>query len=367
MIGACVLMLGCSVDGDPRAAKVRWQVAYRNHERDALEGLNVQTESGIRAATRLRNADHPHWSPRGRFLLFRTTGPSAANLRGLYLTDTPNRRTRRLTRYDPSAVAWSSDGRRIAYALECVGPTGSCEGQIHVVARAGGPPRLVYRTERSEDTLTSIVVTELAWAPDGTQLAFVSEPWDSAGRCETCSSTLQVLGLNGQGARTIATSEPGGLLAVPAWSPDGTLIAYGQRCYTIAFGDSYCDVAVITPQGTNARTLVSQERSGPTPSANIPFVWRPRTRELAFAGWGQGVEIGVVNAVTGKLRTFRGRAAFDLAFSSDGRRLGYITQALRPAGTPRPYEVHVADIRDGHVIVRHRLATVGRNDDLRLP
>jgi hypothetical protein len=268
-----------------------------------------------------------------------------------------------LTRTAPSTVAWSRDGR-IAYALDCVGGA-SCEGQVHVVAQAGGEPRLVYRTEPKKNRL-GIVVTALAWAPDGAALALISKPRYEDASCESCSSTLRVLGLNGEGSKVIATSKPGTFLAVPAWSPDGTLVGYGQRCTTTAFGnDSYCDVAVTSPQGTGERILVSQDRKGPTPSGDIPFVWRPGTKELVFAGWGRGVGIGLVNGVTGKLRFVARRGAHQLVFSSDGLRLGYLTRAR---GIGPIDEVRITNVSNGRLIQRRRLAAPAfSSKDLRLP
>jgi hypothetical protein len=352
VVGGCVLALAWTDGADSGAAKVRWQVAYHGAQ---YAGLVVQTESGIRQATRTQSADHPLWSPRGRFLFRINYGQP-----GLYLADTVSRRTRRLTRKDPSAVAWSRDGH-FAYALSCVAT--SCESRIYVAERAGGNPRLVYRTEAQTD------VTALALTPNGDALAFISERHGVRAECETCSSTMSVFQLSGGAPRAITTSEPGTYLDIPVWSPDGTLIAYGRRCFTMLVGDdSYCDVAVTTPQGTGQRTLVSQDRKGATPSADTAFVWRPGTKELAFAGWARGVEVALVNAVTGKLRVLHKRAAFDLAFSSDGRQLGYLTRALvSPGRPPRPYEVRITNLQEAREILRHRLASDYGNLDLRLP
>jgi hypothetical protein len=365
VLGACLLVLFWPLSADPAVTKVRWQVAYLGVER-GVTVLGVQTESGTRQVTRAREAQRrvraPLWSPSGRFLLFTKDYPKLRSADGLYLVDTAVRRTRRLTRTAPSAFALSRDGR-IGYALDCVGA--SCEGQVHVVAQAGGEPRLVYRTEPKQNRLGT-VVTALAWAPDGASLAFISEPRYEDGRCESCSSTLRVLGLNGEGSKVIAMSKPGTFLAVPVWSPDGMLIAFGQRCYTLAFGhDSYCDVAITTPQGTGERTLVSHDRKRPTPSGDIPFVWRPGTKEVAFAGWGSGVGIGLVNGVTGKLRFVARRGAHDLAFSSDGRRLGYLTKAR---GSGPVDEVRITSVSNGRLIQRRRLAAPDfSSKDLRLP
>jgi hypothetical protein len=362
VLGACLLVLFWPLSADPAVTKVRWQVAYLGIDR-GVSVLGVQTEAGTRKVTRTRDAHSPLWSPSGRFLVF-TRGypnPRLGSADGLYLVDTAARRTRRLTRTAPSAVAWSRDGR-IAYALDCV--DAACEGQVHVVAQAGGEPRLVHRTEPKTNGLRTDV-TALAWAPDGSALALISEPRNDETGCESCSSTLRVLGLSGEDSRVIAVSKRGRFLANPAWSPDGTLIAYGQRCYTTTFGsDDYCDVAVNTPEGTAERILVSQDRKGPTPSGAIPFVWRPGTKEVAFAGWGFGVGVGLVNGVTGKLRFVAKRGAHVLAFSSDGRRLGFLT---RTGGRGPIDELRITNVSNGRLIQRRRLVAPDHPSDLRLP
>ena len=351
----CVITLLWPAGTDPANLKVRWRLVYSRG--DVVE---VQTEStaGHPVTTRPPGSadDRPLWSPGGRFVLFRRSDPQS----GLYALDTVTGQTRRLANAYPSEFAWHRDGARIAYAVDC-GDT--CEA-FYVIERSGGQPRFVARYARPKKE-RYMVLPGLSWAPRGDAFAFVSSVSPNV-ECP-CPSRLHVVDVQHGTIRTIAMSKD--YLSGPAWSPDGSLIAYGRRCVEEGPADDiYCHLAVISPRGANAREL--DLRTGRTPWAvsDVPFVWRPRTQEIVFrADGGNDVLIGIAHARTGKVRAFRGRAAVDFAISADGRRLGYLHQA--PNGR---LQLHVADIRTGRVLSRRTLSadlggSYDPNIDLQLP
>ncbi|HWJ59016.1 MAG TPA: amidohydrolase family protein [Sphingomicrobium sp.] len=94
----------------------------------------------------------------------------------------------------------SPDGRRVVY---------EALGHLYVKDMAGGAPRRLTRASEFE--------SYPAWSRDGRSIAYVAWDDDKAGR-------IKIVGANG-GEGRIVTSEPGHYLE-PAFSPDGSLVAY---------------------------------------------------------------------------------------------------------------------------------------------
>lgn len=115
---------------------------------------------------------------------------------------------RRLGCSFPGEVAWSPDGRRLAYA---------CRRGIFTIRSDGSGRRLLPTGLRS--------VSSPSWSPDGRRMAFVS-----------AGGSIYVVGLDGSGRRLVARH--GGS---PDWSPDGRVIAY----------ESVRGVRLVTPGGVD--------------------------------------------------------------------------------------------------------------------
>jgi WD40 repeat protein len=161
------------------------------------------------------------WSPDGKLLAFSTAcGGSCATAgdpyHGLRIFD-PKSGTDKLIVFGEgiAGVAWSPDGRRIAYW------TYRATSHI-IVVNADGSDRIQLSA-----TLDS-PQGRLSWAPDGSQLAYSS------------GGSVYVIGLDGSGPTAIASG------SYPAWSPDGKTIAYLVGC----------EVRSITPAGLNDHPIV---------------------------------------------------------------------------------------------------------------
>jgi Tol biopolymer transport system component len=108
--------------------------------------------------------------------------------------------------------------------------------------------------------------TDPAWSPDGTSLAFVVQQFHDDGT--TGRSDLWVMRADGSDPRQL-TDGPGSSWS-PTWSPDGTRIAF-------ASGDP-ASIFVINADGTGSTRLSEDGVSASDPS------WSPDGSRIAFAG-----------------------------------------------------------------------------------
>ncbi len=180
----------------------------------------------------------PAWSPGGASIALMAregTGP-----RGLYVADADGSNLTRLTRETASICCqsiWSPDGSYILLAGYVFDATTGAD-----VARLAGD----YGTQ--------------PWSPDGAELAVTS--WTSS------STEVFVFPLDGS-APTKLTDTPGRYEHAPAWSPDGTRIAYH------AYGDQK-DIWVMDADGGNPMNLTDDVAEDFYP------LWSPDGSRLLF-------------------------------------------------------------------------------------
>jgi dipeptidyl aminopeptidase/acylaminoacyl peptidase len=173
-------------------------------------------------------------------------------------------------------VVISPDARWVAYSL--AQPRAPEEdtiaglraySELWVVGAAGGAPRAIVQRPNS--------ATSPAWSPDGTQLAFVAR------------GQVQAMPAAGGAPRAI-TSSPSGIVSFQ-WSPDGQWIAYSSRtgeppgaADRRRRGD---DVVVSSALNRPVRLYVQRVAGGEaraiTPESHVvrDFVWSSDSRTLA--------------------------------------------------------------------------------------
>jgi Tol biopolymer transport system component len=156
----------------------------------------------------------------------------------------------------PQQLAWSADGRRLAY---------SC-GSIFTI-RADGTHRVRIPTGRT------VTATAPSWSPDGRRIVFAT----GARRDGRVRSSIYVVDVDGSGLRLLARDA-----ASPSWSRDGSRIAY----------DSTAGVRLITPAGAR-RTEV-----GPMG----PPTFSPDGRQIAIAT-SKGIIVVDARTLQGSLVT----------------------------------------------------------------
>jgi Tol biopolymer transport system component len=186
---------------------------------------------------------------------------------------------------DSTDAEWSPDGTMLAFSSTLRGartaaldPPG---GDIYVVSATGGL-RLITRDARDE--------IEPTWSPDGRRIAFVRRPSRPSYKADIYVKDIvggALRRLTRQGTGRDAYLNQRGHRA-PAWSPDGTLIAYSSNRSAAADSASddpfSTDIWVMAPDGRNKRRLTSADTYGGTYETHP--AWSPDSARLAFSSGG---------------------------------------------------------------------------------
>jgi dipeptidyl aminopeptidase/acylaminoacyl peptidase len=190
--------------------------------------------------------------------------------------------------FDPH---WSSDGMRLLFTRA----TGT------YLAWQVGDGGIFPIFESPKRVAPYPVDYGLDWSPDGTSIVFTR---DVPHRC----SELFTMRSDGSRLRRLTISSE--CEKHPAWSPDGSVIAFEKE------GDQDTEIVVSNVRGANARTI----GLGTYPA------WSPEADSLAFLGQDA---IVLVDAHTGAVRrTIRPETPWDevengLAWAPDGSRLAF--------------------------------------------
>ncbi|HEX6702015.1 MAG TPA: hypothetical protein VF101_14910 [Gaiellaceae bacterium] len=202
----------------------------------------------LRGPTSFATAPHAFaalaWSPDGRRLAFLLTSARGTEL-GVVAPDGAGKRV--LARGVTDGPTWSPDGRLIAFAAK----------GLYVVRASGGPVRRV----------TSRAAEAPDWSPDGSHIAFLVDDSTSDGYA------LLSVDPNGRHLKRLA----GNVSSVPSWSPDGQRIAFST-------GAPYEDTAIATirPDGTGLETLVAAPAADETGDVLSEPAWSPDGRTILY-------------------------------------------------------------------------------------
>jgi TolB protein len=151
-----------------------------------------------------------------------------------------------------SAPRWSPDGSRIAYTAFEV-ETGSVS--IYTMNPDGGRQRpLLGSSARAGHAIWD---TLPAWSPDGTRLAFQSN------RDNDSFQNFDIYTINADGSDMRRLTRSRGYDGMATWSPDGRQIAFGSN------RSGNAELYVMDADGSNLRRLTYQDGYDGQPA------WRP--------------------------------------------------------------------------------------------
>jgi Tol biopolymer transport system component len=258
--------LGAPNDSPPpteRLATITGRIAFAS-DRTGSSWIYVADSTGVR---QLAPGDEPSWSPDGVTIAY--ASPDGIGLMNADGTNT------RLVRARGTQPAWSPDGQQIAFI----------DGGIRVMQADGAFERLLV----SDDVFQAgDEMHRPDWSTDGQRIAF--QRYDC---CWMEPVEIYVVGLDGTPPRKVIDGVPYGdgrmwvSLWAPAWSPDGTSMAFVY----------YFSIAMIGPGEEIPRAL------GANAAWESDLAWSPDGRRLAFSDY-DGVPTPPSPSTIGQLRLY---------------------------------------------------------------
>jgi len=229
----------------PDGAWVAYTVTSLDREADKLQSavwmVSWAGDKNVRLTNGPSSESTPRWSPDGKYLAFMTSRPVDAKSQ-IWLLDRRGGEAVQLTdvKGEIDDFAWSPDGQRLALIMKAEEPADKTPKPIvidrhqfkrDIVGYVTGPGRdhlyLFDVATKKLEALTSdkdVEESSPAWSPDGTRLAFVAAAVDQT--VPTGTSDLCVVE-----ARAGAAPRKLGTFFNPAgqrlsWSPDGRSLAF---------------------------------------------------------------------------------------------------------------------------------------------
>jgi len=228
------------------------------------------------------DGDWPLWSPDGRYILFKR-GQDDTNCYLLYVVPAAGGKARRIAATADQFLtpAWSPDGTKVAFEIDTAGCGGLNLHPMTGIAVVGRDGRNLHQVTHGD-----LSASGPAFSPDGSEIAY----WGR--NAATGQPTLYVIPSAGGAKQKLFAGRgyPSGwpgcqgcVWSSPAYSPDGTRIAY-------SLGQS---IWVIGSDGANPRRITHPSHG----YADFNQTWSPDGRTLAFRrGSDTSTRIWLVNS-----------------------------------------------------------------------
>lgn len=144
-----------------------------------------------------------------------TTGLTGGELFSVRTDGSHQTRLQTFAKHDIWGAATSPGGRYVAYRVQGGSRRGGLPpSDIYVADAAGGHAIRITHSGRHD--------TQVAWSPDGKRLAYVSMPAGTSG-----NFSIVIVNRDGSGARKLIDGTT--TVQNPSWSPDGAAIVYQSR------------------------------------------------------------------------------------------------------------------------------------------
>jgi len=247
------------------------RILFDSH-RSGTEEIYVMDPNGsnVRQLTRVGRKEVtswlPDWSPDRKRIVFSSnrTGPWD----DLYVMDADGGNVQQLTdtpQVSEHDAAWSPDSRHIAYDRAPITAGGTRQSAQIWIIDADGSNANALTTGSSRNMRP-------AWSPDGSTIAFMSDRHAefNLSLMGTEEGDLEIYLMDRDGSNIRRLTEFAGTALSPAWSPDGQRIAFHGR------GDGNSNIYVMNAAGSNQRRLTNEPRVDGRPT------WSPDGREIAF-------------------------------------------------------------------------------------
>lgn len=261
----------------------------------------------------------------------------------IYLINPDGNRLTRLTTSDAGVYnyqpALSPDGTRVAF-----GRVEDNKSGVYLVDVDGSGLRDLTTNEWSFDY-------EPAWSPDGSKIAFVrgyDQTADGTVNFSACASEIYIVSVDNVDADVINLTKGQGATD-PAWSPDGTRIAFARN------RDHNYDIYAITVEGGDVEQLTRTDAQEAEPA------WSPDGKQIAFArGYVSAtLDCGWAHTGAGDPPLVNGPDIYLMSVDgSDQTRLTDTENNFDPTWSPDGTSLAFVSFRDGfaeiYVISRHQ-------------